>query len=126
MAVILPLGRRALRFRALSTAPGYALGDAGHFGPRASVRGAVIPCQSHIFYCCFGARTSGDNLIGQNVLQMFIYVTFMKFRKELLKNSLKFAFFFRKDDMNEKEWTEEWEGTWEGVWGDCEGHGAPN
>jgi hypothetical protein len=27
MAVILPLGRRALRFRALSTAPGHALGE---------------------------------------------------------------------------------------------------
>jgi hypothetical protein len=78
MAVILPLGRRALRFRALSTAPGYALGDAGRFGPRASVRGAVTPHQSHVFYCCFGARTSGDDWIGQN----------------LLKNGLKFAFFF--------------------------------
>ena len=126
MAVILPLGRRALRFRALFTAPGYALGDAGHFGPRASVRGAFTPYQSPIFYCYFGARTSGDNLIGQDVSEIFIYVTFMKFRKELLKNGLEFAFFFSEDDMNEKEWTEEWEGTWGGAWGDCEGHGAPN
>ena len=85
MAVILPLGRRALRFRALSTAPGHALGDAGHFGPRASVRGAFAPCQSPVFCCYLGARTSGDNLIGQNVLEIFIYVTFMKFREKLLK-----------------------------------------
>jgi hypothetical protein len=39
-AVILPPGRRAPRFRALSTAPGRASRDAGRFGPRAAVRGA--------------------------------------------------------------------------------------
>jgi hypothetical protein len=87
---------------------------------------AFIPRQRPTLYCYFGARTSGDNLIGQNALEILIYVTFMKFRKELLKNGLKFAFFFSEDDMNEKEWTEEWEGTWGDVWGDCEGHGAPN
>jgi hypothetical protein len=86
MAVILPLERRALRFRALSTAPGHALGDgdAGRFGPRAAVRGAFASRLSPILYCCFGARTSGDNLIGQNASEFFICVTFMKFRKELL------------------------------------------
>jgi hypothetical protein len=90
MAVILSLGQRALRFRALFTAPGCALGDAGHFGPRASARGAFMPHQSPVFCCYFGARTSGDNLIGQSALEIFV----MKFRKELLKNGLKFTFFF--------------------------------
>ena len=55
---------------------------------------AFIPRQRPTLYCYFGARTSGDNLIGQNALEILIYVTFMKFRKELLKNGLKFAFFF--------------------------------
>jgi hypothetical protein len=106
MAVIFPLGRRTLRFRALSTAPGHALGDAGHFGPRAAVRGVFIPRPGPILYCYFGARTSGDNLIGQHVLEIFIYVTFMGFREELLKNGLRFAFFFSEGfDMNEKDWT---------------------
>jgi hypothetical protein len=44
--------------------------------------------------CYFCARTSGDNLIGQSALETLIYVTFMKFREELLTSGLKFAFFF--------------------------------
>jgi hypothetical protein len=70
--------------------------------------------------------TSGGHLVGQNVLETHAFVTFMKLRKELLKNGLELAFLFRKDDMNEKEWTEEGEGTWKYARGDCAGHGAPN
>jgi hypothetical protein len=89
------------------------------------VRGEFMPRTRLVLCCCFGGRTSGDNLIGQNVVAMFVYVTLMKFREELLKVGLTSAFFFRKDNMNEKEWTEEWKGTWECAWGDCEGSGAP-
>jgi hypothetical protein len=80
--------------RALSPTPERALGDAGNFGPRAAMRSEFMPRARPTLYYYFGGRTSGDSLIGQNALEILIYVSFMKFRKELLKNGLKFAFFF--------------------------------
>ena len=93
-AITLRRAARPQHPRALSPTPERAIGDAGNFGPRAAMRSAFIPRPRPTLYYYFGARTSGDSLIGQNALEILIYVTFMKFRKELLKNGLEFAFFF--------------------------------
>jgi hypothetical protein len=65
----------------------------GIWGP-ALLRGEFMPRPGAVLCCCFGARTSRGNLIGKGVLEIFIHVTSIKFREELLKNGLKFAFFF--------------------------------
>jgi hypothetical protein len=57
-------------FGALTPTPGRALGDAGNFRPRAAMRGVLMPRPGPILCCYFGARTSGDHLIGQNVLEI--------------------------------------------------------